>query len=210
MNKQRDRQHESGETNDRSVRATVCLLHGSRCAARISRMPGVCPAVLQKVTKYVPATRFQPAESRTPTSHCGSMPPTSDATDATTPTSPMYMAVVTITSVASARARVTTPAKAELPTRLAAADGMLHATIEPHGGRADAPDDLPGEPRRLLSDRGPDFGAGGTSLRACCISSLASIRSVSSSVRGLASAALNSRSSTPLASSSSTTRSTTR
>ena len=84
---------------------------------RSSRIPGVCPAVLQKSTKYVPATRIQPTESSVPTSHPGSRPPTSDATIATTPTTAMYMAVVTIASAASARARVAMPAKAGRSTR---------------------------------------------------------------------------------------------
>ena len=84
----------------------------------------------------------------------------SDATMATTPTTAMNMAVVTITSAASAIARVAMPAKAERPTRLRRADGVFDAVVEPDGRGTGATHDLLGEPRRLLSHRIPDLGAG--------------------------------------------------
>ncbi len=37
---------------------------------------------------------------------------------------------------------------------------MLDAVVQSHRGRPDAADNLLGEPRGLLSDRGPDLGAG--------------------------------------------------
>ena len=52
-----------------------------------SRIPGVCPVVLQKSTKYPPAIRIQASPISMPTSHCGRRPPTSEATSATTATS---------------------------------------------------------------------------------------------------------------------------
>ena len=72
-------------------------------------MPGVCPAELQKRTRYVPTTSIQPEPSRTPTSHWGRKPPTSDAMSAATPTTDMKRTIVTAASAASAIARVATP-----------------------------------------------------------------------------------------------------
>ena len=77
--------------------------------SRSSRIPGVCPAALQKRTKYVPATNIQPDASKAPTSHCGRRPPTSDATSDAIPTIDMKRTIVRAASVASATARVTIP-----------------------------------------------------------------------------------------------------
>ena len=182
-------------------RSTVCSPACVSRRRRIKRMPGVWPAVLQKRTKYAPAVRIQPPESSAPTSHSGRRPPMSDATIATTPTTAMNMAVVTITSAASAIARDAMPAKAERPTCLRRATACSMRSSSRTAVARAPPTTSSASPAVCFLIASRISGLDATCRRACCVSSLASTRSVSSSVRGLASATLTRRSSSPLAAS---------
>src|SRR5215208_7197931 len=183
---------------------------GPSTRSRSSRISGVWPAALQKRTKYVPAISAQPEAIRAPTSQAGRRPPTSDATSETIPVAAMNRTVTRAASVASASARVAIPAwigrsvRARRPTSCSALSSSRGAEART------LPTTSSASPVVCRATASRSSGLDATWRSARCVSSLASTLSVSSSVRGLASAAVASRSSSPLAASSATTRSSTR